>query len=162
MNREIQITIIGCAIIFAGLGFVVYGMNSDQMTKSQPEKIPQEITKPFEDVPLQPNILPDSTQKTNDNTRIAESNIILKIPANNTTPFGTITGTVDNPATGHPVIIQFFKSIDDPPDHVAQVDLNDDDTFEYKFRLFSIDDGKTTHMFNGEYYVLIFRTIITQ
>ncbi len=155
MNREIQITIIGCAIIFASIGFVVYEMNYDQMTTIQPKKI--KMT--FDDPPFQSNSLPDSTQKTNDNTSIAKSTILLKIPTNNTIPFGTISGIVNYPTVGHPVIIQFFRSLDDSPVHVAQVDLNDDNTFEYKFRLFSIDDGITTHFFSGDYFIKIFATV---
>ena len=145
MNREVLITLIGCAIIFAGVGFFAYSMNIDDMNK--PEKN-----------------FSDSTQniKINDNTSIKKSTAVLKIPANNTIPWGTITGTVTNPAVGHPVIIQFFKSLDDSPVHVAQVNLNDDNTFEYRFRVFSIDDGITTHFFSGDYFIKVFSTVNTQ
>lgn len=157
MNREVLITLIGCAIIFAGIGFVVYVMNSD-VTPSQQERIPKEITIPFEDMSFQSDSLPP---KTNDNTSIAESNFVLKIAANNTIPFGTISGTVDNPTKGHPVIIQFFKSLQDSPVHIAQVDVMDDNTFEYNFRVFSIDDGVTTHILSGDYFIKIFTTVNT-
>ena len=105
----------------------------------------------------------DSTQniKINNNTSIEKSSITLNIPANNTIPWGIIKGNVTNPAVGHPVIIQFFKSLDDSPLHVAQVNLNDDNTFEYKFRLLSIDDGITTHFFSGDYFIKIFKTVNT-
>lgn len=158
MNREIQITIIGCAIIFASMGFVLYEMNYDK-SDIQPEKIPKEITIPFKmDPPSSP--LADSVPTINDNTVIEESTYDLKIPANNTTiPFGTIKGTINNPAEGHPVIIQFLRSLDGPPVHVAQVDLKDDDTFEYQFRVFSIDDGIITHFFSGDYIIKIFATV---
>jgi len=86
----------------------------------------------------------------------------LQIPEDNKFPWGTVTGKVINPALGHPVIIKFYKSLDEIPVHIAQIDLNDDNTFEYKFRLFSIDDGITTHIFEGEYYIEIFKTVNTQ
>ncbi len=157
MNREIQITIIGCAIIFASMGFVLYEMNYDKRT-IQPEKIPKEITIPHKFGP--PPTLLESVPTINNNTVIEESTFDLKIPTNNTTvPFGTIKGTVNNPAEGHPVIIQFLRSLDGPPVHIAQVDLKDDDTFEYQFRVFSIDDGVITNFFSGDYIIKIFATV---
>lgn len=161
MNREVLITIIGCAIIFAGVGFFAYHMNTDQMHKPQVEKISQRVAIP--DVPIAnpEKNFSDSTQniKINDNTSVKKSTITLNIPTNNTIPWGIIKGDVTNPAADHPVIIQFFKSLDDSPVHVAQVNLNDDDTFEYKFRLFSIDDGITTHFFSGDYFIKVFKTV---
>lgn len=73
---------------------------------------------------------------------------------------GIIEGKVKNPAPGYPVIVQFFKSLDEDPIHLAQIDLNDDNSFEYQFRLLSVEEGKTTHFFEGDYYVKIFKTII--
>ncbi len=161
MNREVLITLIGCAIIFAGVGFFAYHMNTDQMHKPQVEKIPQRVTIPDDSMTKPEKNFSDSTQniKINDNTSIEKSTITLNIPANNTIPWGVIKGDVTDPTIGHPVIIQFFKSIDDSPVHVAQVNLDDDDTFEYKFRLLSIDDGITTHIFSGDYFIKIFKTI---
>jgi hypothetical protein len=157
MNNELKITLIASMIIFSGVGLLAFDtMNAQPVSKTLVEKI-------IEEPPIQDKIVnkyvSDSTQKTNDTTRIVESNIILKIPTNNTIPFGTIKGTVDQPTTGHPVIIQFFKSLDESPVHVAQVNLNDDNTFEYKFRILSIDDGITTHIFSGDYQIRIFTTV---
>ena len=163
MNREVLITLIGCAIIFSGVGGFAYHMNTNDNYKSQSEKIPQRVAIP-DDIITKPNeFVSDSAKniKTNDNTSIEKSTITLNIPANNTIPWGIIKGDVTNPAEGHPVIIQFFKSIDDSPVHVAQVNLNGDNTFEYQFRLLSIDDGITSHFFSGDYFIKIFKTVNT-
>ena len=164
MNREVLITLIGCAIIFAGVGFLAYNMNVDQMHKPQVEKIPQRDIIPDDTMPKLEKNFSDSTKniKINDNTSIEKSTITLNIPVNNTIPWGIIKGEVTNPAVGHPVIIQFFKSINDSPVHIAQVTMNDDNTFEYQFRLLSIDDGITTHFFSGDYLIKIFKTVNTQ
>ena len=161
MNREVLITLVGCTIIFASIGFFAYSMNIDQMHKPQVEKISQQNTIPDDTMTESDETFSDSTQKTNDNIRIEKSTITLSIPVNNTLPWGIIKGDVTDPAVGHPVIIQFFKSFDDSPVHIAQVRLNDDNTFEYNFRVFSIDDGITTHFFSGDYLIKIFMTVNT-
>lgn len=159
MNRELKITIIACAIVFSAVGFLAFETIKDKpVSKPLVERI---IEKPTMQSTIVEKDVTDSTLKTNDNLQVAETNVILKIPANNTIPFGTIKGTVDYPTIGHPVIIQFFKSLDDPPVHIAQVDLKDDNTFEYKFRVLSIDDGITTHIFSGDYHIRIFTTVNT-
>ena len=101
-------------------------------------------------------------KKLDDNNFLHKTITGLNIPEDNTFPWGTVKGKVTNPAPGHPVIIQFFKSLDDVPVHVAQVDLNDNNTFEYQFRLLTIDDGITTHIFEGEYYIEIYKTVTKQ
>ena len=85
----------------------------------------------------------------------------MSIPENNTLPWGTVKGKVNDPSQGYPVIIQFFKSLEEDPIHVAQVTLKGDNSFEYKFRVLSIDEGKFTRFFEGDYYVKIFKVINT-
>lgn len=178
MNREIQITIIACAIVFAGISaLAVETMNSDQVIKPQIKRpsetmTPESITTPevdkiqeiidiysIESLAKSPKTI---QKKIDDKTSIQKTITSLSIPDDNKFPWGTIQGKINNPAPGHPVIIQFFKSLDEAPVHVAQIDMNDDGTFEYKFRLFSIDDGITTNIFEGEYYVEIFKTVNNQ
>ncbi len=159
MNRELKITIIACAIVFSAVGFLAFETIKDKpVSKPLVERIIEKST--IQSTIVEKDVT-DSTLKTNDNLQVAETNVILKIPANNTIPFGTIRGMVDYPAMGHPVILQFFKSLNDPPVHIAQVDLKDDNTFEYKFRVLSIDDGITTHIFSGDYHIRIFATVNT-
>lgn len=177
MNKQLQITVIACAIVFAGISVLAAEtMNSDQVIKPQLKKssetIMPESNMASNVVELPPDIknisiesLAESplsiVKRVDDNTSIQKTITGLSISEDNKLPWGTVHGIVTNPAPGHPVIIQFFKSLDDAPVHVAQVDLNDDNTFEYKFRLFSINDGITTHIFDGEYYIIIFRTLST-
>lgn len=157
MNKELKITIIVCAIVFSAVGFLAFETIQDKpASKPLVERI---IEKPTIQSTIVEKDATNSTLKIDDNIQVAETNVVLKIPANNTIPFGTIRGMVDYPAMGHPVIIQFFKSLNDPPVHIAQVDLKDDNTFEYKFRIFSIDDGITTHIFSGDYQIKIFTTV---
>ena len=85
----------------------------------------------------------------------------MTVPHDNTLPWGTVKGKVNDPAQGYPVIIQFFKPGEESPIHVAQVDLRGDDSFEYKFRVLSVEDGKITHFFEGDYNVKIFKVINT-
>jgi len=182
MNREILITIIACAIVFSGISFLAYNtVNSEQVPLPIYNTVIETPPTMQEDVSETPAITPDTPLPTVEedsveslvnnpksmikrldaNTSIHRTLTGLIIPVDNKHVWGNIEGKVGNAAPGHPVIIQFFKSLDDVPVHVAQVDLNDDGTFAYQFRLFSIDDGVTTHIFEGEYYVEIFKTIIT-
>lgn len=176
MNREILITIIGCAVVFSAMGFLAYDtINSDkgntsgiypapksiEIVRAPEADIPQEITDTYsiESLVKSPKTL---ITKIDDKTSILKTITALQIPEDNKFPWGAIKGKVSNPAAGYPVIIKFFKSLDETPVHLAQVDLNDDNTFEYKFRLFSIDDGITTNIFEGEYYIEVFKTVNTQ
>jgi hypothetical protein len=175
LNRELQITIIACAIVFTGIGILAsQTMNADQGTTTgkYPEirtieivKTPEVIKTPekinnlsVENVIKSPKI---TMVSVDENTIIKQILTGLIISEDNKLPWGTIKGKVTNAAPGHPVIIQFFKSLGNVPVHVAQIDLNVDNSYEYKFRLFSIDDGITTHIFQGEYYIRIFSTIDT-
>ena len=159
MNTEIKITLIACIILFTGIGILALNTNSNSVIISQPEISKQTETK---NVVKSPNLAeyPQTTlKKIDDNLSLRITTIILSIPENNKHPWGFLTGKVIDAAPGHPVIIQFFKSLDEIPVYVAQINLNDDDSFEYKFRLFSIDEGKTTHFFSGDYYIKIFKTV---
>jgi len=97
----------------------------------------------------------------NDEISLEKTMIIMNVPENNTLPWGTIKGKINNPTQGYPVIIQFFKSLEEDPVHVAQVNVRGDNSFEYRFRVSSTDDGNITNFFEGDYYVKIFKVINT-
>ena len=107
----------------------------------------------------------ESTQTTvtriDDETSLQTTTLHMNIPETNTLPWGTIKGKIEYPSQGYPVIIQIFKSNEDVPIHVAQVNLKGDNSFAYKFRLLSIDEGIITHFFEGDYNVKIFKVINT-
>ena len=113
------------------------------------------------DIPVFAEVSQTTTLKLDDEISLEKTVTVMSIPENNTLPWGTVKGKVNDPSQGYPVIIQFFKSIEDDPIHVAQVNLKGDDSFEYKFRILSIDEGNVTHFFEGDYTVKIFKVINT-
>lgn len=163
MNNEIKITIIGCAIIFAIVGVLAMnGINPDQVSRPQisEPKSPDNIS---DDSTSDPIKYPQTTiTKIDDNLNIEKTVLIMSIPEDNEFPWVYIKDTIENPAKGYPVIIQLFKSLDEDPVHIAQINLKDNNSFEYKFRIFSIDEGVVTHYFEGDYYIKIFKTVNIQ
>ena len=81
----------------------------------------------------------------------------MTIPSGNILPWAFVEGTTQNMVDGHPVIIQIYK--DKKPVHFAQVIVNDDGTYQYKFRVRDVTDDKVTNIFEGDYTVKIFKTI---
>lgn len=90
-------------------------------------------------------------------TTIEEKQIKMTIPSGNTLPWAFVEGTAQNMVDGNPVIIQIYK--DEKPVHFAQVNVNDDGTYQYKFRVRDVTDDKVTNIFEGDYTVKIFKTI---
>ena len=83
----------------------------------------------------------------------------MSIPQDNKLPWGAVIGSASNYVERYPVIIQFYKGED--PVHVAQVDVEGDGSYEYKFRIKSFDSGtgEFVNIFEGDYTVKIFRVI---
>ena len=97
-----------------------------------------------------------------DGTSLEKTVTTLSIPKDNTLPWAYIDGTIEDHAEGHPVIIQFFNEEGgENPIHVAQVDVNDDGSYEYKFRVRDVNlkTGEATDIFEGNYTVKIFKVI---
>ena len=89
----------------------------------------------------------------------------MNVPSDNVLPWATVHGTVNSPAQGYPVIIQFFEESNiEEPVHVAQVKVKGDDTYEYKFRVRNVDldTGIATNIFEGNYIVKIFKVVNSQ
>ena len=99
--------------------------------------------------------------RLDEDTSLEKTVTVMNVPENNTLPWGAVKGKINDPTQGHPVIIQFFKSVEEDPVHVAQVDVKGDSSYEYRFRVLSIDEGKITHFFEGDYIVKIFKVINT-
>ncbi len=81
----------------------------------------------------------------------------FSVSKNNKLPWGFVEGKVANPVEGNPVIIQIFKNGE--AIHFAQTTLKDDGTYEYKFRVRDVTDGKVTKVFDGDYLVKIFKVV---
>ncbi len=83
----------------------------------------------------------------------------MSVPENNELPWGTVRGDASEYVERYPVIIQFYKGED--PVHFTQVDVKGDGSYEYKFRVRSLDSdtGEFVNIFEGDYTVKIFRVI---
>jgi len=93
----------------------------------------------------------------NSSIGIEKTVVPFSAPKNNKLPWGFVEGKVANPVEGNPVIIQIFKNGD--PVHFAQTDVKKDGSYEYKFRVRDVTDGKVTKVFDGDYTVKIFKVV---
>ena len=93
---------------------------------------------------------------TNDGIQLTKTVVPMIISSDNTMPWGFIEGTVDNHAEGYPVIVQIYQN--DVPIHFAQTDVNEDGTYEYKFRARNIDGDNVVNVYEGDYEVKIFKS----
>ena len=91
------------------------------------------------------------------NLKLVQNVIPMNISSENTLPWAAVKGTIENHATGYPVIIQIYQNND--PVHFAQTDINDDGSYEYKFRIKSVDGDRVINVFEGDYEVKISKTI---
>ncbi len=88
---------------------------------------------------------------------IEKTSLMFHTPEENSLPWGFVEGKIANPVAGYPVIIQIFK--DDEAFHFAQADVNDDGTYEYKFRVLNVENEQTIKLFDGDYQVTIFKVV---
>ncbi|HXG74145.1 MAG TPA: hypothetical protein VNK44_04965 [Candidatus Nitrosotenuis sp.] len=88
---------------------------------------------------------------------IEETIIPMSIPSDNKLPWGFVEGKISSPAEDHQVVIQIYKGQD--PVRFAQVPVNDDGTYQYRFRVLDVTDGKTNRIFDGDYTVKIFKVV---
>jgi hypothetical protein len=93
---------------------------------------------------------------TNDGIQLTKTVVPMIISSDNTMPWGFIEGTVDNYAEGYPVIVQIYQNAE--PIHFAQTDVNEDGTYEYKFRVRNIDGDNVVNVYEGDYEVKIFKS----
>ncbi len=167
MKNEITITIIACAVVFSGIGLFAFDtVNQQIITPVKADSTPilpsdNGILKTEKYTVAYLSEHPQITRTSlGDGTTQIKTLMGMTIPKDNTLPWAFVEGTVSNAAPGHPVIVQIFKSLDDVPIHVAQVDLDDDNSFEYKFRVYSLIDGVANHLYEGDYFVKTFKVVI--
>ena len=94
---------------------------------------------------------------TNNGVQLTQTNVSMTIPSDNTMSWGFVEGTVENHAEGYPVIVQIYQN--DEPVHFAQTDVNEDGTYEYKFRARNIDGDNIVNVYDGDYEVKIFKSV---
>ena len=75
----------------------------------------------------------------------------------NVLPWGYVEGKIANPVTEYPVIIQMFTAGE--ATHFAQTNVNEDGTYEYKFRVRSVDNGELINTIHGDYTVVIYKVV---
>lgn len=88
---------------------------------------------------------------------LEKTSIMFHTGEENSLPWGFVEGKIANPVAGYPVIIQIFK--DDEGVHFAQTDVNDDGSYEYKFRVLNVENDQITKIFDGDYRVTIFKVV---
>ncbi|MBA4718812.1 MAG: hypothetical protein HRO68_06865 [Nitrosopumilus sp.] len=95
----------------------------------------------------------------NEEISLRQTVTTMSIPQDNKFPWGTVIGAASDYVERYPVIIQFYKGED--PVHFSQVDVKGDGSYEYKFRVRSLDTatGEAVNVFEGDYTVKIFRII---
>ena len=99
------------------------------------------------------------------NMGIEKSLINFSVPENNSLPWAFVEGMVDNAVPDYPVVIQIYD-VDDTVSgnpvggvHFAQTDVNEDGTYEYRFRVTDMNDGSKINVFEGDYVVKIFKVV---
>tara|TARA_B100001167_G_scaffold89575_1_gene54279 strand:- start:498 stop:905 length:408 start_codon:yes stop_codon:yes gene_type:complete len=107
---------------------------------------------------MSPSFADSSTTviSTDNGIQLTKTVVPMIISTDNTMPWGFIEGTVDNHAEGYPVIVQIYQN--DEPIHFAQTDVNEDGTYEYKFRVRNIDGDNVVNVYEGDYEVKIFKS----
>jgi hypothetical protein len=93
----------------------------------------------------------------NDSMGVEKTIVPFHAPKQNKLPWGFVEGKVANPVEGFPVVIQIYKNGEAV--HFAQTDVNDDGTYQYKFRVRDVTNNKVTTIFEGDYTVKIFKVV---
>ncbi len=94
------------------------------------------------------------------NSEIGIEKTILSLSASpdNTLPWGFVEGKIANHVSNYPVIIQIYDD-DGHATLFAQTDVEEDGSYEYRFRVRNVDDGQVINIFEGEYNVKIFKVV---
>ena len=93
---------------------------------------------------------------TTEGVQLTQTVVSMSISSDNVMPWGFIEGTIENHAEGFPVILQIYQN--DEPVHFAQTTVNEDGTYEYKFRARNIDGDNVVNVYEGDYEVKIFKS----
>jgi hypothetical protein len=94
---------------------------------------------------------------TTEGVQLTQTVVPMSISSDNVMPWGFIEGTIENHAEGFPVILQIYQN--DEPVHFAQTTVNENGTYEYKFRARNVDGNNVVNVYEGDYEVKIFKSI---
>ena len=89
---------------------------------------------------------------------IEKTILSLSASPDNTLPWGFVEGKIANHVSNYPVIIQIYDD-DGHATLFAQTDVEEDGSYEYRFRVRNVDDGQVINIFEGDYYVKIFKVV---
>jgi len=89
---------------------------------------------------------------------IEKTILSLHASPNNTLPWGFVEGKIVNHVSNYPVIIQIYND-DGDATHFAQTDVEEDGSYEYRFRVRNVDNGEVINIFEGNYSVKIFKVV---
>ena len=89
---------------------------------------------------------------------LEKTNLTFYASPDNTLPWGFVEGTIVNHVPNYPVIIQIYDDNGEAY-HFAQTNVEEDGSFEYRFRVLSVDDGKVINIFEGDYFVTIYKVV---
>lgn len=127
-----------------------------------------------ESQPSQTELLPLS-----DSIGLEKTTLLMNVPENNHLPWGYVEGKIANPVLEYPVIIQIYD-VNDYENidltnleeqnlvnqvgaiHFAQTDVNDDGTYQHKFRVLGYDENGNKNFLEGDYVVKIFKVVYLQ
>ena len=119
------------------------------------EALPQSETIPTNNDSSQPTseIIP-----LNGEIGIEKTTIQFHASEDNILPWGFVEGKIANHVSDYPVIIQIYDEVGEAF-HFAQSDVEEDGTYEYKFRVRNVNNGEVTNIFEGDYFVKIFKVV---
>ena len=89
---------------------------------------------------------------------IEKTTVFFTASPDNTLPWGFVEGKIGNHVPNYPVIIQIYDDNGDAT-HFAQTDVQEDGSYEYKFRVRNVDNGEVINVFEGDYLVKIFKVV---
>ena len=115
----------------------------------------------------------------NDSIGLEKTILVMNVPENNHLPWGYVEGKIANPVLEYPVIIQIYdindykeldlENLEDTnlvneigAVHFAQTNVNDDGTYQHKFRVLGYDENGNKNSFEGDYVVKIFKVVYLQ
>ena len=101
----------------------------------------------------------------NNSMGIEKTTLQMSISKDNNLPWGFVEGKILNHVADYPVIIQIFDNNEIITGnsigavHFAQTPVNEDGSYEYKFRVLDSYQGQITKIFDGSYTVKIFKVV---
>ena len=101
----------------------------------------------------------------NNSIGIEKTTLHMYVSKDNKLPWGFVEGKILNHVVDYPVIIQIFDDDEIITGNnigaiqFAQIPVNEDGSYEYKFRVLDSDKGQISKIFDGSYTVKIFKVV---